>query len=261
MTENLNIMTKARRRSRAGVTLVEVMVVITILMALMALLMPAYQQTRELAQTVVCRSGLHQQGLAFAGYLTNQKQMFPDHRGDPGVHGKGQYERWWGTSIAPYLGAPITDPKAQGFFHCAGIGAPQVDYGIEWEWDFCQHHVGYGYNGWFLGIRLYNDQRWGVFETHGARRFEEVANPAMNLILADSTVKGDGRWSQSLWWPFSAEDGLHEGVSGRHRGGANILFNDGHVGWHDKLEINPASNPYWDPRSSRYWDPAQRSPY
>jgi prepilin-type N-terminal cleavage/methylation domain-containing protein len=97
-----------RLRSAAGFTLVELLVVITILALLMALLLPAVQSAREAGRRAQCANNLKQLGLAAAQHESAHKH-FPT--GGWGWHWVGDPERGFGKrqpggwvyNILPYI--------------------------------------------------------------------------------------------------------------------------------------------------------------
>ncbi len=88
-------------RDRRGFTLVELLVVISIIALLMALLLPALQQAREVARAAECANNLKQLGLAFQLYVADHDGTFPildpHDRWDPG-------SVQWQPAMAPYAG-------------------------------------------------------------------------------------------------------------------------------------------------------------
>jgi prepilin-type N-terminal cleavage/methylation domain-containing protein/prepilin-type processing-associated H-X9-DG protein len=60
-----------------GFTLVELLVVISIIAILLALLMPAMKKAQEQARFIVCKSNFKNYGLAFAMYLQANRDSFP----------------------------------------------------------------------------------------------------------------------------------------------------------------------------------------
>jgi len=84
------------KRGRYALTLVELLVVVSIIGALVSLLLPAVQHARAAARRTICQNNLRQLGLAIAQFTNSHHGQFPRtyHAGD----GKS-----WIYTLAPYL--------------------------------------------------------------------------------------------------------------------------------------------------------------
>lgn len=99
--------TNFSRRLRAF-TLVEMMVVVGLIAFLIAMLMPALTRSRQQAQTVVCKSNLHQIGLEMTIYANTYKGwLFPVWNYNPGPHSPINEYVTLGTNWAPNHRWPV----------------------------------------------------------------------------------------------------------------------------------------------------------
>ncbi len=98
-----------RRRSQAGFTLVELLVVIGIIALLISILLPSLNKARETANSVKCSSNLRQIGQALLLYTNDNKGVLPP--GELfyiGPDGKNSQETWATLMISGgYLPSPI----------------------------------------------------------------------------------------------------------------------------------------------------------
>jgi prepilin-type N-terminal cleavage/methylation domain-containing protein len=94
----------AVRKERDGFTLVELLVVIGIIALLISILLPSLNKAREAANAVACSSNLHQIGLGFALYASDNKgwcaNVYTKDSGNPIIGNRNL----WTTLIAKYVG-------------------------------------------------------------------------------------------------------------------------------------------------------------
>jgi prepilin-type N-terminal cleavage/methylation domain-containing protein len=104
----------ADRRVGRGFTLIELLVVIAIIAILAALLLPALSRAKSKARQTACLSNLRQIGLAFALYLPDAADRFPDRRSLKTALGYRPWTDWppsdprggWAAlTLSNYLGA------------------------------------------------------------------------------------------------------------------------------------------------------------
>ena len=101
-------------RYYSGFTLVELLVVISIIALLLAILMPSLQKARNQAKQVACKQRLHQIGIAIAAYASENKGKYPignffnypyANYGDSSNDGNPNQsdDHFVGTDLKPYL--------------------------------------------------------------------------------------------------------------------------------------------------------------
>lgn len=92
-------------RKRSGFTLIELLVVIAIIAILAAILFPVFAKAREKARQASCQSNLKQLGLAFAMYVSDYDERWPQHSRPNSTANNAiefSWSGWISNALIPY---------------------------------------------------------------------------------------------------------------------------------------------------------------
>ena len=107
----------ASKTQKLGFTLIEMLVVITIIALLMAMLVPAVKKAKEVARSAMCQSNERQLYLAIASYAGDFREIVPPAYtyGCSSFAADSQWQIWSGL-IKPFVPGVDSDPGFAGFY-------------------------------------------------------------------------------------------------------------------------------------------------
>lgn len=243
------------RRQSAAFTLMELLIVISITAALMAILLPALSAAREQTKQIVCSSNIRQLFIANTGYAMSNDGFYAIAARDmwgPNLH------RWHGIRssvnksfdplkgpLAAYLGDGKVKkcPSFVRYLKTAGQYGGGFEAGCG----------GYGYNDEYIGGR---SDIYGMCEgsKHSAKDME-VQRPAETVMFTDCAFRQGSSGNSGVFIEYSFAHPPYwqwyldllatlpsgsvppSGIAGRpnpsihfrHRGFTNVCWADGHI--------------------------------
>jgi prepilin-type N-terminal cleavage/methylation domain-containing protein/prepilin-type processing-associated H-X9-DG protein len=252
-----------RYRFRSAFTLVELLVVVSIIALLISILLPSLSRARDTARMVKCQSVQKQIGTAFSMY-TNEfpswrvpDTMPSDHEN---AHGDGAV-RWWAN---PHFQQTLNQSSGRvpawvkrAFPFTNGMVCPDAwvndDQHTHGNWPERRRPHGMGHNS--RGF----DAGWGDRQNEiRAHWMEDVEMPSEKLEFVDSTHVHVSPWKDTQYAQYGEQPPWqtdHHILAWRHlydgdSGFGNVLFFDGHSESLSRGELT--ANPKW-----KLWRPRQ----
>jgi len=218
-------------RRQKAFTLIELLVVISIIALLMAILLPSLEKARRQARSTACQANLHQWGLIFSQYTSENNGFF----------GQGWYipcpnppynvwlEHQWMKTLRPYY----TDDSIR---LCPNATKPMHEVWSSREY-FGQFFIAwggigsYGLNEWTSNPPLCAEQGWYRFNERNWRS-AEVRGGAYIPLFGDCTFVGGfpAPTDEPPEYPGShtqlVGDEIQRWCLDRHDGYINMVFVD-----------------------------------
>lgn len=233
-----HISPRCRSLPRRAFTLMEMMVVISLIVLLISMLLPALGSAKTHARTVRCGSNLSQLGRAMDNYVTDSGFY-------PGAHtwpAAGHAGTWivWPARLRHYTNqdprifwCSLADPISQWKFTYGSGKSAEFGYRKDEVRLLPTTPFSYGYNNWGSADFAVPQLGLGGLVEHadwGELRASRVVAPANMYAIADSRIN-------FTWDAFIDHDQFPETPAPRHNGRAQTLFADTHVELIDVLEM------------------------
>jgi len=244
-------MSQDRRVYCRGFTLVELLVVVSIIALLISILLPALGAAREVAQKVVCLANQKQIGLAVEMYKGDYEGLVPvrsfaDNPPEPA-------HRFWHSRMVAEDYLPLND-----VFFCPSSPVPSLadsqvleDQTLE-EFTTVQAEI--------YGMRIWTpadpDDATDIYKPHKSLKID---NPAAFFVIADSWVNNDSFPDRGPGPGYTISQAKPSGqtqwgVDLRHNGAANAVFADGHAATEDRdyyFDLDQTQGQYmeWEPQT------------
>jgi len=227
------------RLSINAFSLVELLVVISIISLLMGILMSVLATSRAKSNQIICRQNLRQLLLANTGYAGDNNSSYVCGGVDVFRDNK---HRWYGKRsdisepFVPSRG-PLASYLRGSFLKCpVKVNFKSLDPS---DPDYDQGSGGYGYNMTYIGSKIWTNG----YEDSSCKttaKQTDIRQPSQTLMFSDAAMSKTGYYieysfAEPRYFVVDGKSVIDSGwnpspsIHFRHRGQANIGWADGHV--------------------------------
>ncbi len=269
-------MSTSHSRISRAFTLIELLIVISIVAVLMALILPSLQDARAVAQKALCMGRERQIATAFTNYLMQNRDAYPfinpsKYDTYPYTYGSLNPNRPWMVMLSPYLGEYKEATTYVAALRCPAESWQPYNNGNQQS----QPPPSYGMNGHYFpgnwgntssGLNPYTNP--GQFFT--AKTGRGVRSPGETLLIGEvvnganlpfangaswtggisvsNTLLTNSSYFLSPYW-IEEEYGVISSASNtirtNHNRGWNSLFIDGHVRYDTRKALRNMPSVFW----------------
>ena len=220
-----------KHSGRRGFTLIELLVVIAIIAILAAILFPVFAKARVKAQGASCLSNLKQIGHGVAMYVQDYDSRLPGMWDN--TAGNTRFGGWMWYRAYPNGNPGDFDP-ARGSLN---------DYIKNVQLFVCPIDQSKQGNSYAMNALLSQNNPF-VQGFHPGRKISRIKSPASTFLFIEEATGANGTTDDAYLVPPGNI------ASGRHLGGSNVAFCDGHAKW-----LRPEMVVYPNPNGDYRFEP------
>jgi prepilin-type N-terminal cleavage/methylation domain-containing protein len=218
------------RIENTGFTIVELLVVIAVVAALLAILIPGLGKAKAMAKRMKCASNLRQIDVAMRLYLSDNKDTYPCAMDplDPNAPNLWLWMgRGWRGFIEPYLSEKIDVNNPSVLLCPADLTDPNKYESTSYSYSMAFYHSPQQIND----MLLYADYpKYSTPQPSVSQESDRVTNPAGKIIV--------GEWNSNHRRTEQGQDKGWWGLAGCR----NFLFANGKVLFLEAEKIRPAND-------------------